>query len=125
MIEAIRPELVKAFKPALLGRMTVAPYYPISDDILKLIIKLQLSKIAQRIFTNHKAQFTYDDSVIDAVAKRCTDVDSGARNVFNILNGSMLPEMSGEFLSRMASGEGVKNVNVGVGDDGNFVYDIK
>jgi type VI secretion system protein VasG len=125
LIEAIRPELVKAFKPALLGRMTVAPYYPISDDILKLIIKLQLSKIAQRIFTNHKAQFTYDDSVIDAVAKRCTDVDSGARNVFNILNGSMLPEMSGEFLSRMASGEGVKNVNVGVGDDGNFVYDIK
>ena len=125
LIEAIRPELVKAFKPALLGRMTVAPFYPISDDVLKLIIKLQLTKIAQRIFTNHKAQFTYDDSVVDAVAKRCTDVDSGARNVFNILNGSMLPEMSGEFLSRMASGEGVKNVKVGVGGDGNFVYDIK
>jgi type VI secretion system protein VasG len=125
LIEAIRPELVKAFKPALLGRMTVAPFYPISDDVLKLIIKLQLTKIAQRIFANHKAQFDYDDSVIDAVAKRCTDVDSGARNVFNILNGTMLPEMSGEFLSRMASGEGVKNVNVCVGDDGNFVYEFK
>ncbi len=125
LIEAIRPELSKAFKPALLGRMTVAPYYPISDDILKLIIKLQLSKIAQRIFANHKAQFSYDDSVIDAVAKRCTDVDSGARNVFNILNGTMLPEMSGEFLSRMASGEGVKNVRVSVGENGNFAYDIQ
>ncbi len=125
LLEAIRPELVKAFKPALLGRMTVAPYYPISDDILKMIIKLQLAKIAQRISANHKAQFTYDDSVIDAVAKRCTDVDSGARNVFNILNGTMLPEMSGEFLSRMASGDGVKNVKVSVGGDGNFVYDIQ
>ncbi len=125
LLEAIRPELVKAFKPALLGRMTVAPYYPISDDILKMIIKLQLTKIAQRISANHKAQFTYDDAVIDAVAKRCTDVDSGARNVFNILNGTMLPEMSGEFLSRMASGDGVKNVKVTVGGDGNFVYDIQ
>ncbi|HEX8637086.1 MAG TPA: type VI secretion system ATPase TssH [Pyrinomonadaceae bacterium] len=124
LIEAIRPELVKAFKPALLGRMTIAPYYPISDDILKLIIKLQLSKIAERIFVNHKAQFTYDDSVIEAVARRCTDVDSGARNVFNILNGTMLPEMSGEVLSRMASGEGIRQAHVSVGDNGNFVYQI-
>ena len=124
LIEAIRPELVKAFKPALLGRMTIAPFYPISDDVLKLIIKLQLAKIAQRIFVNHKAQFTYEDSVIDAVARRCTDVDSGARNVFNILNGTMLPEMSGEFLSRMASGEGIKTVQVSVGKDENFTYQI-
>nr|MBA2738033.1 type VI secretion system ATPase TssH [Pyrinomonadaceae bacterium] len=124
LIEAIRPELVKAFKPALLGRMTIAPFYPISDDVLKLIIKLQLAKIAQRIFANHKAQFTYEDSVVDAVARRCTDVDSGARNVFNILNGTMLPEMSGEFLSRMASGEGIKTVQVSVGKDENFTYQI-
>lgn len=124
LINAIRPELSKAFKPALLGRMTVAPYYPISDDILRMIIKLQLSRIAQRIMTNHKAQFNYDDAVIEAIAKRCTDVDSGARNVFNVINGTMLPEMSGEFLSRMASGEGVKNVNVTVDGEGKFAYSI-
>ena len=124
LIEAIRPELIKAFKPALLGRMTIAPYYPISDDVLRLIIKLQLSKIAERIQQNHKAQFSYDDSVIDVVAQRCTDVDSGARNVHNILNGTLLPEMSSEFLSRMASGEGVRKVHVSVDENGKFVYDI-
>ncbi len=124
IIEAVKPELNKAFKPALLGRMVTVPYYPISDDILRLIIKLQLGKIKDRIFDNHGAQFSYDDSVIDTVAKRCTDVDSGARNVYNILTGTLLPEMSGEVLSRMASGSGISKVHVGVGKDENFKYDI-
>lgn len=124
IIEAVKPELNKAFKPALLGRMVTVPYYPISDEILRLIIKLQLGKIKDRIFDNHGAQFSYDDSVIDTVAKRCTDVDSGARNVYNILTGTLLPEMSGEVLSRMASGSGILKVHVGVGEDENFKYDI-
>lgn len=125
LLEAIRPELVKAFKPALLGRMVTVPFYPISDEILRLIIRLQLGKIKNRISDNHGAQFSYDDAVIETVASRCTDVDSGARNVYNILTGTLLPEMSGEVLSRMATGEGIKNVHVAVGEDGNFVYDIK
>lgn len=124
LVEAIKPEMNKAFKPALLGRMVTVPFYPISDDILRLIIKLQLGKIRTRISDNHGAQFSYDDSVIDTVAKRCTDVDSGARNVLNILTGSLLPEMSGEVLSRMASGQGIQKVHVGVGENENFVYDI-
>lgn len=124
LVEAVKPELVKAFKPALLGRMVTVPYYPISDDILRLIIKLQLGKIKNRISDNHGAQFSYDDSVIDTVAKRCTDVDSGARNVYNILTGTLLPQMSGEILSRMASGEGIKKVHVSVGEGENFAYDI-
>lgn len=125
IVEAVKPELHKAFKPALLGRMVTVPYYPISDEILRLIIKLQLKKIKERISDNHGAQFSYDDSVIDTVAERCTDVDSGARNVYNILTGTLLPEMSGEVLSRMASGEGIKSVHVGVGENGKFAYDIK
>ncbi|MDQ4122189.1 MAG: type VI secretion system ATPase TssH [Acidobacteriota bacterium] len=124
LIEAIRPELIKVFKPALLGRMVVVPYYPISDDVLRQIIRLQLGKIKNRIFENHRAQFSYDDSVIEAVAKRCTEVESGARNVYNILTGTLLPEMSGEVLGRMASGDGISSVHVAVGEDGKFVYNI-
>ena len=124
LVEAVKPELVKAFKPALLGRMVTVPYYPITDDILRLIIRLQLGKIKNRIMDNHGAQFSYDDSVISTVAERCTDVDSGARNVYNILTGTLLPEMSGEVLSRMASGDGIKGVHVTVGEGGKFAYDI-
>jgi len=104
--------------------MVTVPYYPISDDILRMIIKLQLGKIKNRIYDNHGAQFSYDDSVIDTVAKRCTDVDSGARNVYNILTGSLLPDMSGEVLGRLASGEGISKVHASVGDNERFVYDI-
>lgn len=124
ILEAIKPEMNKAFKPALLGRMVSVPFYPISDEILRLIIKLQLGKIKNRIADNHGAQFSYDDAVIETVAKRCTDVDSGARNVYNILTGTMLPDMSGEVLSRMAAGESIKKVHVGVGENENFTYDI-
>jgi len=124
IVEAVKPELNKAFKPALLGRMVTVPYYPISDEILRLIIKLQLGKIKQRIADNHGALFTYDDAVIETVAKRCTDVDSGARNVYNILTGTLLPQMSGEVLSRMASGNGITKAHVAVDKDENFVYQI-
>ncbi len=122
LVDAVKPELNAAFKPALLGRMVTVPYYPISDDILRLIIKLQLGKIADRIKTNHNAAFSYDDAVIETVAKRCTDVDSGARNVYNILTGTLLPDMSGEVLSRMASGDGITSVRVGVGEGEKFTY---
>jgi len=124
LLEALRPELQKAFKPALLGRMVPIVYYPISDDVLRLIIKLQLKKIEQRIMENHKAQFTYDDAVIETIAKRCTDVDSGARNIYNILTGTMLPEMSSQVLAKMANGEGISKVHVGAKDE-HFVYDIQ
>lgn len=122
LIDAVKPELNKTFKPALMGRMVAVPYYPISDDVLRLIIRLQLKKIEKRIMENHKAKFSYDEDVVEAIAKRCTDVDSGARNVYNILTGTLLPQMSGEVLSRMASGEGIHAAHVSVGSDGNFVF---
>lgn len=125
MIEAIRPELLKVFKPALLGRMSVVPYYPIADDVMRQIIRLQLSRIGTRLAANHNARFTYTDEVVDTIAARCQDADSGARNVDHILTRTLLPELSGEFLQRMADGSGVTSVEVGVAEGGNFSYVIQ
>jgi type VI secretion system protein VasG len=124
LVEAIRPELIKVFKPALLGRMVVVPYYPIGDDVMRLIIRLQLGRIERRLAENHGAEFTYDDAVVEEIAARCKEVESGARNVDHILTRTLLPEMSGEFLSRMAAGEPVSRVHVGLVEGGAFTYDI-
>jgi type VI secretion system protein VasG len=124
LVEAIRPELLKVFKPALLGRMVAVPYYPIGDKVMKEIIKLQLGRIGARLAENHGAKFSYDDAVINEIANRCKEVESGARNVDHILTRTLLPEMSGEFLSRMAAGAPIGGVHVAVGDGGAFRYDI-
>jgi type VI secretion system protein VasG len=124
LVEAIRPELIKIFKPALLGRMVVVPYYPISDKVMREIIRLQLSRVGRRLEENHGARFSYDDAVVSEIANRCKEVESGARNVDHILTRSLLPEMSGEFLSRMAAGESVTSVHVSVGDGGKFRYEV-
>jgi type VI secretion system protein VasG len=124
LVEAIRPELIKVFKPALLGRMVVVPYYPISDEVMREIIKLQLGRIGKRLEENHDAEFSYDDAVIQAIADRCKEVESGARNVDHILTRTLLPEMSGEFLARMATGQPVGRVHVSVDEAGSFQYQI-
>ena len=122
--EAIRPELIKVFKPALLGRMVAVPYYPISDSVMRQITKLQLGRIARRLEENHGAEFSYDESVITEIGNRCKEVESGARNVDHILTRTLLPEMSGEFLSRMASAQAISRVRVSVDPAGKFQYEI-
>jgi type VI secretion system protein VasG len=122
LVQTLKPELNKIFKPAFLGRMVVVPYYPVRDEALKSIIKLKLGKIQRRIQENHKINLTYDNSLIDEVAKRCTEVESGARNVDNILTNSLLPDMSRQILGRMAEGEKLQSIHVGIGPEGNFVY---
>ncbi|MBV9928143.1 MAG: type VI secretion system ATPase TssH [Acidobacteria bacterium] len=122
LTEAIRPELLKVFKPALLGRMVVVPYYPISDVVMRQIIELQLGRVGRRLAENHGAGFTYDAAVVGEIADRCQEVESGARNVDHILTRTLLPEMSGEFLSRMAASETVSGVHVSVGESREFQY---
>ena len=124
LVEALRPELLKIFKPALLGRMVVVPYYPISEDVMRTIIKLQLGRIGQRLAENHAATFTYDENVVAEIANRCKEVESGARNVDHILTRTLLPEMSGQFLARMAAGQPVTSAHVSVGDKGEFLYQV-
>jgi type VI secretion system protein VasG len=123
--EKIRPQLMKVFKPAFLGRMKVIPYYPIADEVLVRIIRLKLDKIARRIAANHKADFTYDEALVEAVLARCTEVDSGARTVDNILNGTLLPEIAESVLARMAEGAAIAKIKVGANKQGQFKYTIK
>lgn len=122
--EMLRPDLQDHFKPAFLGRMKIVPYFPITDENMKLIIRLKLNRIVNRMQDNRDIEFTYDDAVVDAIAERCTDVDSGARNADNIMTNTLLPDMSKELLSRMANGEEIKAVNVTMDGEG-FAYDIK
>jgi type VI secretion system protein VasG len=119
---AIKPELNKIFKPAFMGRMMVVPYFPVRDEALKKIVRLKLSKIQRRIQENHKITMDVDEAVVEEVAKRCTEVESGARNVDNILSNTMLPEISRQVLARMAEESPMEKVTVGVGPDGRFTY---
>jgi type VI secretion system protein VasG len=121
--EAIRPDLLKVFKPAFLGRVTVIPYFPLADDVLKGICELKLKAIRRRVEGNYKAKFSYSPEVVAAVVSRCHEVDSGARNIDHILTGSMLPELSARLLARMAEGHPVTDVKIVMNGDG-FGYEI-
>jgi type VI secretion system protein VasG len=122
LAKALKQELNKIFKPAFLGRLVIIPYMPIRDENLKQIIHLKLGKIKRRINENHKIALRYDDALVDEVAHRCTEVESGARNVDNILTNTLLPEVSRLLLERIASGSPASIIHVSVGGDGAFVY---
>ena len=124
LAEALRPVLHQTFKPAFLGRMKVIPFYAVGDDALAKIIRLKLDRIAKRAGVNHQAKFVYDTRLVDAVLARCTEVDSGARNVDHILNGTLLPEVAGHLLDRMADGGAVNRIQVSAGKRGEFKYTV-
>ncbi|WP_454775739.1 type VI secretion system ATPase TssH [Janthinobacterium tructae] len=123
--ELVRPQLVAHFKPALLGRLKVLPFYPLTDAVLTEIIALKLAHIGARIARNHQAQFSHDAGLVNAVLARCTEVDSGARNVDQILNGSLLPAIAEAVLARMAEGEPITSIRVSAGKQGQFKYTIR
>jgi type VI secretion system protein VasG len=125
LAEALRPDLLKIFKPAFLGRVTLVPYFPLGDDIMRQIVELQLKRIARRVAENYKAEFTYEGSLPGSIAQRCKEVESGARNIDHILTRGLLPEMSGHFLSRMADGLPIGSVHVAMDGSGKFQYRIQ
>jgi type VI secretion system protein VasG len=122
LAQAIRPALLKFFAPALLGRMIVVPYYPIADDIMRQIVRLKLGKVATRMRQNHGIALEYDDTVVQQIASRCTEVESGARNVDHIVTGTLLPEVSRELLGRMVDGQSAQRLTISVDADGKFGY---
>jgi type VI secretion system protein VasG len=122
---ALRPELLKVFKPAFLGRITIVPYFPLTDKVLRQIVRLQLGRVRERVKENHRAEFTYDEELVGTIAARCKEVESGARNVDQIITGTLLPEMSKEVLARLAEGQPITKAHVGLDADGKFTYRIE
>jgi type VI secretion system protein VasG len=125
LVEMLKNDLLKAFKPALIGRMTVVPYYPLGDTVLKKIIQLKLNQIGDRLKQNYKAAFAYSPAVVEAIASRCKDVDTGARNADHIITGTVLTEISAQVLTRIAEGKPVKSVMVGVDDKSQLTYTVE
>jgi type VI secretion system protein VasG len=124
LAEVLAPELRKIFKPALLGRLIIVPYYPVDDASLRTIIGLKLGQIARRLQESQHVPFTYSDELVSEIVRRCTEVESGARNVDHILTGTLLPEISSEMLSRMVTGEPLSHVKVTAGSAHGFEYEI-
>jgi len=122
LAKALKPELNKIFKPAFLGRMVIVPYFPVRDEAMKQIIRLKLNKICRRIGENHRIAMTYSDAVVNEVSNRCTEVESGARNVDNILTNTLLPDISRYVLGKMAAREKMEAIKVEVSPESKFIY---
>ncbi len=121
LAQVLKPDLLAVFPPALIGRIVVIPYFPLSGDMLAGIVRLQLGRIGKRIAENHDAAFIYDDAVVDHIVARCNDPDSGGRMIDNIVTNTLLPALAREFLKRSLDKTEVREVRVGV-EDGGFVY---
>lgn len=115
--KALRQPLLEIFPPALLGRLVTIPYYPLSDEMLKAITRLQLNRIKKRVENTHKVAFDYDDDVVDLIVSRCTETESGGRMIDTILTNSLLPDMSREFLTRMLEGKALAGVRISTRDN--------
>ncbi|AZC21590.1 MULTISPECIES: type VI secretion system ATPase TssH [Pseudomonas] len=115
--KALRQPLLEIFPPALLGRLVTIPYYPLSDEMLKAITRLQLGRIKKRVESTHKVGFDFDDAVIDLIVSRCTETESGGRMIDAILTNSLLPDMSREFLTRMLEGKALAGVRISQRDN--------
>jgi type VI secretion system protein VasG len=124
LVKALKPELDRVFKPAFLGRMVIIPYFPVRDENLKQIVRLKLGKIQRRIREVHAIELTYDEVLVDTVAERCTEVESGARNVDNILTNTLLPDVSRMLLAQLVEGTKPSSIRISIEEDGSFGYGI-
>ena len=125
LVKALKPELDKVFKPAFLGRLVIIPYFPVRDENMKKIVRLKLGKIQRRLQETHRVSLNYDERLVDGVAARCTEVESGARNVDNILTNTLLPEISVRLLEEMVAGRGVGGIHATVDESGSFTYEMQ
>ena len=123
LVEAIRPILSAHFRPALLARMTIVPFFPLRAEALSSIVRLKLDKVAARLAGNQKIAFSYSDTVVDEITARCREVETGARNIDHIVNKTLLPDIATQILLRMNAGQPLETLRVDVGRGGEFAYD--
>ena len=121
---ALRPELLKTFKPAFLGRVTVAPYAPLPPEIIREIVELALGRVRGRIASTYGASFDWSSQAADAIAARCTETQSGARNIEAILNQTVVPALAERMLSRMIEQKAAASIALSVDEGGEFGYQI-
>ncbi|WP_227592962.1 type VI secretion system ATPase TssH [Kangiella spongicola] len=117
----IHEDLLKAFKPAFLGRATLLPYMPLGEEVLEEISRIQLRKVASRIEDSYKVNCEFDHSVVSSIVSRCTEVDSGARNIQKIINQSLLPELSEYFLNAMVNEQEIKDMKISA-ENSKFIF---
>ena len=122
LVELLRPELLKQFSPAFLGRLALVPYHHLGDEQIRSIVNLKLGKLTKRFALNHHASFTWDTAVEDAITARCTEVDSGARNIDHILAHAVLPELSRQVLERISMAAPFSAVHMGLDGEGAFAF---
>lgn len=122
LVTMIRPILSKHFKPALLARMTIVPYFPLKQEALKGITRLKLGKLQRRLKEHHKVEFVISPDVVEAIAARCTEVETGARNVDHIIRGTLLPQISTEILQQMTTERMPSKLDLSLNEDGTFSF---
>ena len=125
MLDNFRPQLLRYFKPAFLGRTTVIPYYPLGDEDLMKICVINMNRIKKRVKEHYNAKFSYDEDVLLNIVARSQEVDTGARNIENILTRTMLPAIAAECLARMANNEDIQKIHIGATEEGGFIYNIE
>jgi type VI secretion system protein VasG len=124
IIDAVKPSLSAHFKPALLARMTIVPYLPISPDAMGEITRLKLNGLVDRLRKSQRIEATYSDEVVETIARRCTEVDTGARNIDHILRATLLPQLSVAVLEKMSEGALPKRLHLGVDSSSNFTINF-
>jgi len=125
LLEMFRPALLKSFRPAFLGRSQVIPYYPLEDETLMNICELNMQKIKNRVLDNYDAEFSYDDDVPLHIVARSQEVDTGARNIENIISKTLLPSLATECLTKISNDEEINQIHINVSDEGEFSYTIQ
>jgi len=124
VVEAIRPALSGHFKPALLARMTIVPFRPIGPDIMREIAVLKLGKLKRRLLETHSVEASFSDELLDELVRRCTDADTGARNVDHTLRASLMPALAQSILEYMAEGEIPPKLEIGLSPEGGWRFDF-